>query len=173
MYLDLNHLCDTAIYACIIVTFYSISRLGEFTVPSLLKFNNAPAPYIKCLHFTVKADTKGLPILSFHIPFMKCCPEGEDMHCAPLDHLTDPAIWLNNHLHINYPAQEDHLFTWRHPKGLCPLTKTEVTKCLNELVTQYNLPNIKGHGFCIKGTLHYLLLGTPFDISQNDGEMVW
>ncbi|KAG6328039.1 hypothetical protein ID866_11050, partial [Astraeus odoratus] len=37
-YLNLESPQDAAIYACIVVTFYSISRLGEFTVPSLNKF---------------------------------------------------------------------------------------------------------------------------------------
>ncbi|KAG6329808.1 hypothetical protein ID866_9281 [Astraeus odoratus] len=58
----------------------------------------------------------------------------------------------------------DHLFSWKHPKGIRPLTKPEVTKHIHEIVTQYNLPNIKGHSLHIRGTLHYLVLGTPFHI---------
>ncbi|KAG6327954.1 hypothetical protein ID866_11135 [Astraeus odoratus] len=47
--------------------------------------------------------------------------------------------------------------------------KPEVTKCIHEIVTQYDLPNIKGHSLHIGGTLHYLLLGTPFDIVKTMG----
>ncbi|KIN99883.1 hypothetical protein M404DRAFT_53767, partial [Pisolithus tinctorius Marx 270] len=42
----LNHKdpCNTAIFACLVVSFYCIARLGEFTVPSIQSFN--PAKHI-------------------------------------------------------------------------------------------------------------------------------
>ncbi|KAG6329969.1 hypothetical protein ID866_9120 [Astraeus odoratus] len=168
-YLNLEDARDAAIYACITVTFYSVSRLGEFTVPSLNKFALDPSRYIMRSNFTVQQDIAGLPILAFRIPVTKCSSEGEDTHSAPLEHLTDPATWLNNHLRINNPAPTDHLFSWKHPKGIRPLTKPEVTKRIHEIVTQYDLPNIKGHSLRIGGTLHYLLLGTPFDVVKTMG----
>jgi hypothetical protein len=45
----------------------------------------------------------------------------------------------------------------------------EVTKRIHEIVTQYSLPVLKGHSLRIGGTLHYLLLGTPFDIVKTMG----
>ncbi|KAG6335622.1 hypothetical protein ID866_3479 [Astraeus odoratus] len=49
----------------------------------------------------------------------------------------------------HHPGPMDHLFTWRHPKGIRLLTKTEVTKCMQEIVAQYSLPNVKGHSLHI------------------------
>jgi hypothetical protein len=101
---------------------------------------------------------------------MKCSKSGETTQCAHLNHLADPIGWLDNHLRINNPGPNDHLFTWKHPKyGLRPLTKTEVTKRIHQVVIQHALPEIKGHSFRIGGTLHYLLLGTPFDIVKTMG----
>ncbi|KAG6331237.1 hypothetical protein ID866_7851 [Astraeus odoratus] len=34
----------------------------------------------------------------------------------------------------------------------------------------HDLPNIKGHSFHIGGTLHYLLLGTPFEVIKTMGQ---
>jgi hypothetical protein len=77
--------------------------------------------------------------------------------------------WLKNHFDINKPGLDDHLVAWRHTKGLQPLTKPEVTKRIHEIVTQYSLPVLKGHSLRIGGTLHYLLLGTPFDVVKTMG----
>ncbi|KAG6326904.1 hypothetical protein ID866_12185, partial [Astraeus odoratus] len=168
-YLDLESSQDAAIYACIVVTFYSISRLGKFTVPSLNKFVTSPSQYISHTYFSIQQDAKGLPVLSFHIPVTKCTPKGEKAYCALLEHLTDPAKWLDNHFCINHPNLSDHLFAWRHAKGIRPLMKLEVTKHIQEVVMHHDLPNIKGHSFCIGGTLHYLLLGTPFSVVKMMG----
>ncbi|KAG6328717.1 hypothetical protein ID866_10372 [Astraeus odoratus] len=40
---------------------------------------------------------------------------------------------------------------------------------MQEIVAQYDLPNVKGHSLCIGGTLHYLLLGTPFEVVKTMG----
>ena len=167
--MDLNHLRDTAIFACIIITFYTVSCLEEFTVPSLNKFSNSPNSFIQRHHVFPVQDHNGLPILSFHIPTTKCFSAGEMTQCATLNHLTDPVVWFQNHFNINNPGESDHLFTWRHPKGLCPLTKLEVTKRIHSIVTQYDLPILKGHSLRIGGTLHYLLIGTPFDVIKTMG----
>jgi hypothetical protein len=42
--------------------------------------------------------------------------------------------------------------------------KHEVTKCIQQVVLQYTLPNLKGHSLHIGGTLHYLLLDIQFDV---------
>ncbi|KAG6330444.1 hypothetical protein ID866_8645 [Astraeus odoratus] len=168
-YFSLDNPCDAAIYACIVTTFYMVSQLGEFMVPSLNKYTASPNLFIQCSDFSVRQGAEGLPILTFHIPTTKCARQGEDTHCTPLSHLTDPATWLDNHLSLNCPGLTDHLFAWRHPKGIRPLTKTEVTKCMQEIVAQYDLPNIKGHSLHIGGTLHYLLLGTPFEVVKTMG----
>ncbi|KIN98031.1 hypothetical protein M404DRAFT_102032, partial [Pisolithus tinctorius Marx 270] len=41
---DHNDPCDTAIFTCLVVSFYCVARLGEFTVPTIQSFN--PAKHI-------------------------------------------------------------------------------------------------------------------------------
>ncbi|KAF8120290.1 hypothetical protein EV363DRAFT_1459728 [Boletus edulis] len=109
-------------------------------------------------------------VLSFHLPTTKCSQSGETTQCAQIDHPTDPVSFLDNHFLINNPGPDDHLFAWRHPKtGLRPLTRPELNKRMQEVITQYKLAEVKGHSFRIGGTLHYLLLGTPFDVVKTMG----
>ena len=89
--------------------------------------------------------------------------------CAPILHLTDPLTWLDNHFRINTPGPKDHLFSWKYPWGLCPLTKTEVISQIKDLVHQFDLPDLKGHSLHIGGTMHHLLQGTPFDVVKTMG----
>ena len=167
-YFNLDDPRDAAIFACLVVTFYSVARLGEFTVPAISKFQ--PTQHITRAHCTRALDHNDTMILSFNLPTTKCSRSGETTQCARLKHLTDPIGWLDNHLRINNPGPNDHLFAWKHPKtGLRPLTKTEVTKRIHQITAQHSLPDIKGHSFRIGGTLHYLLLGTPFDVVKTMG----
>jgi hypothetical protein len=133
-------------------------------VSSMKKFHSSPDKYIQQKHLSSISNHNNLPILSFHLPRTKCSSTGEMTQCATLNHLTDPVAWLQNHFNINNPGMDDHLFAWRHPKGLCPLTKPEVTMRIQEIITQHDLPFLKGHSLWIGGTLHYLLRGTPFDV---------
>jgi hypothetical protein len=166
-YMDLQSPRDVVIFTCLIVTFYSVSRLGEFTVPAINKFS--PAMHIIPSHISRLQNHQGLDIIAFHLPATKCSPSGKDKQCAPIPHFTDLVTWLDNHLHINAPHLNDHLFAWRHAKGRCLLTKTEVTSRIKELIKQFELPNLKGHSLRIRGTLHYLLQGTPFDVVKTMG----
>ena len=160
---------DAAIFACLVITFYSVSHLGEFTVPSMSKFAVSPFQYNQRQHLSPIWSKNNLPILSFHIPFMKCSTSGETTQCMMLNHLTDPVAWLQNHFMINNLGPNDHLFTWKHLKGKCPLTRNEVMKHIQEIVALHSLPNLKGHSLHIGGMLHYLLQGTPFNVIKTMG----
>ena len=166
-YMDLQSLRDTVIYACIVVTFYSVSRLSEFTVPSLKKFS--PLTHITPSDVSRLRDANNFEVIVFHLPRIKCAPTGEDMQCTPIPHLTDPLTWLDNHFCINAPGPKDHLFSWKHPRGLRPLTKTEVISQIKHLVHQFDLPDLKGHSLRIGGTVHHLLQGTPFNVMKTMG----
>jgi hypothetical protein len=166
-YMDLQSPRDAAIFSCLVVTFHSISRLGEFTVPAINKFS--PAMHITPSHVSRLQNHQGLDVVAFHLPATKCSPSGEDTQCTPIPHLTDPVTWLDNHLCINAPRPNDHLFAWQHAKGRRPLTQMEVTSWIKELIKQFELPNLKGHSLRIGGTLHYLLQGTPFDVVKTMG----
>lgn len=118
-YLNLHTPCDTAIFACIVTTFYSISCLSKFTVPSLKKFS--PTVHITPSHLSRVKDRNRLEVLALHLLKTKCSPNGENTQCTPIPHLTNPVKHIDNHLQINTPGSNNHLFAWRHPKGLHPL----------------------------------------------------
>ncbi|KIK72868.1 hypothetical protein PAXRUDRAFT_21494 [Paxillus rubicundulus Ve08.2h10] len=81
---------------------------------------------VPVLEFT---DHNGLPVTIFHLPSTKCDPSDKDTQCAPLNIPSDPIKALLNHLTVNNPALNDHIFAWRHPQsGLRPLSKSKVTK---------------------------------------------
>ena len=156
---------DAAIYACMVVTFYCIARLGEFTVKSIKIFN--PDKHITQHNFSSLHNQNNLPVLKFTIPTTKYEPEsGEDVHCAPQQGcITDPEEALRNHFRINPAPPNIHLFAWKHPKGgLRPLSKTQFTSRISAIVKQCGLANLQGHSLRIGETLFYLLKGIPFDI---------
>ncbi|KAI6008427.1 hypothetical protein EDC04DRAFT_2871493 [Pisolithus marmoratus] len=159
---------DAAIFACLTVVFYCITRLGEFTVQSIKQF--CPTKHITRAHVTHHHDLNSLPVTKFRIPWTKTSPMGEDTQCAPLGGITDPIRALERHLHMNPADPGAHLFTWKHPtSGLRPLSRSEVIKCITSLMAAHNLPSFKGHSLRIGGTLHYLLCRTPFDVVK----MIW
>ena len=65
-YMDLRSPRDAAIFACIVVTFYSISRLGKFTVPSLKEFS--PLTHVTPSHISRLTDTNNFEVIAFHLP---------------------------------------------------------------------------------------------------------
>jgi hypothetical protein len=109
---------DTAIFTCITTSFYSITRLGEFTVPSIKAFNSAR--HITHKNILETKDHNGLTVKKFHIPGTKISPiEGEDTYRAAQIGPTDLQAALENHLHINPAERNAHLFAWqRHETPL-------------------------------------------------------
>jgi hypothetical protein len=163
--LNMNDPGDAAVYACTVITFYCIPRLGEFTVPNVReKFE--PMKYISRRDIFMLKDKDGLPVIKFRIPVTKCDPSGEDVQCAPQSGcVTDPETALQNHLRLNPAPPNAHLFAWKHPRsGLRPLSKMQVMNKLVIVAKQNNLADLKGHSLCIGGTLFYLLKGVPFDV---------
>ncbi|KAG8213827.1 hypothetical protein J3R82DRAFT_10546, partial [Butyriboletus roseoflavus] len=152
------------LYACITTVFYCVTRLGEFTVPAISKFN--PSKHI--LHHNVEFlwNNKGHPVLKFSLLATKYASEGKDMQCAPQSNCTtDPEVALQNHFRINIPLPDAHLLTWKHQKGgLHPLSKNKVILQRVAIAKQTSLSNLKGHSLHIGRTLFYLLKGVPFDI---------
>ncbi|KAG2050947.1 hypothetical protein BDR06DRAFT_1063711 [Suillus hirtellus] len=160
-HLDLNNPKDAAIFTYITTSFYAIMRLGEFTVPSLKLFD--PLKHITRAHVTQKTDRNNPPITSFFLPSMKSSPlKGEEAYWSAQEA-------LENHLRLNPAENSAHLFAWKHPNSLCPLSKKELTKRINQISSLTNLPNLKGHGLRIGGTLEYLLQGVPFNIVKAMG----
>jgi hypothetical protein len=83
---------DATIFTCITTTFYSIARLGEFTVPAIRTFD--PAKHITQDSISETTDLNGLPVTKFHIPSMKMSPvEGGDAYWSKMDSQTQKLPW--------------------------------------------------------------------------------
>ncbi|KAF8833786.1 hypothetical protein BDN67DRAFT_998878 [Paxillus ammoniavirescens] len=141
--MNLEDPCDTAIFACLVSSFYCIARLGEFTVPAISRFD--PAKHISCAGLIIMRNHNNLPVMKFSIPNTKTSSDGEEVHCAPHE-----------------PP---------HPSStMCLLSKKEVIKRIDTIAKAYpNLPDLKGHSLRIGGTLHYLLNSVPFDVVKTMG----
>ncbi|KAG2153848.1 hypothetical protein DEU56DRAFT_907328 [Suillus clintonianus] len=120
--LNLEDPKDAAIFACITTSFYSIARLGEFTVSAVKDFDSHR--HVTRGDVSEGTDRNGLAITKFHIPSTKSSPkEGEDAYWAEQQGLSDPKAALENHFHINQGEKSDHLSVG-DPQGkayaLCP-----------------------------------------------------
>ncbi|EIW76487.1 hypothetical protein CONPUDRAFT_64336 [Coniophora puteana RWD-64-598 SS2] len=163
--LDPTNSCDAAVYACLVVSFYCVARLGEFTVPSTDAFKANPRSYISRRDVAEVVDRNGLKATRFHIPKTKTSPvAGADTQCASQSDATDPITALNNHLRVNAAPTDAHLFAWHHPKrGIVALSKWQFLRRLSAAADTLQIPLAKGHGIRIGGTLEYLLRGVPFE----------
>jgi hypothetical protein len=171
----LNHLTrtdplDAAIAACLTTTFWSVSRLGEFTVKTLNSFSTKK--HITMSATTLDQDRNGLQVRTFKIPFTKMSKEkGETTSWAQQLGPTDPWEAFENHRQINAPPQNAHIFAYKtnRRKVLTPLTKRKVIERVRSIASANDLPIFEGHGLRIGGTLEYLLRGIPFEVVQSMG----
>lgn len=165
--LDTSDPLDAAVAACLTTTFWTVARTGEFTVPSIGKFD--PGLHVKRSDIHRDQDRNGLKVTVFFLPRTKCSDTGEDVYWGAQDGPADPAPLLENHLLVNDAPPTAHLFAYRHTKGLRPLTKKVFMDRLNDIALSIGLEPLKGHGIRIGGTLEYLLRGVPFDVVKSIG----
>lgn len=156
-----------AVKSCLLTTFYSAARLGEFTVKRLNAFD--PTLHVKVSDVTQTTDKNGLRMTVFHIPKTKSAPEGEDVSWAAQSGPTDPEAAHKNHLHINSPPPDHPLFSYRHKTGYRPLSKREFLKVIGKAAHDAGVEPLQGHGIRIGATLEYLLRGVPFDVMKSIG----
>ncbi|GLB39889.1 putative tyrosine recombinase [Lyophyllum shimeji] len=167
-HLDLNDPLDAAVDACLSTTFYTAARLGEFTVPRLDAFR--PEEHIKPSDVRHETDRNGLKSTVFHIPRTKTQPiEGEDVSWSAQHGPTDPERSLNNHLKVNEPPANGHLFAYKYKNTHRPLTKPKFLQRLAKAARDADLDPLQGHGIRIGATLEYLLRGIPFDVVKVKG----
>ncbi|GBE84549.1 hypothetical protein SCP_0605280 [Sparassis crispa] len=166
--LDLSLPLDAAVYACLTTTFFCAARLGEFTLPNLKAFERTV--HIKHSDVREGEDRHGYRVTVFHLPRTKTSPEGEDVYWAEQQGLADPKGALAQHLAVNGAAQDTPLFSWHHPQGLRPLTRSEFLKRLNTAAAALGATNsLKGHGIRIGAVLEYLLRGISFEVVKSIG----
>lgn len=161
--LDLNHPLHAAVFACLTTSFFTIARTGEFTVTSLQNFRDNPQVHVRVDCMRQEEDRNGFKVTVFRLPRTKTSLDGEDVYWAEQSGPADPKAALQQHLVVNNPPPSAHLFSWRHPGGLRPLTRGEFLKCLQTAGDRLGLEGLKGHGIRIGGTLEYLLRGVPFE----------
>ena len=153
---------DSAVFACLTTCFYAAARVGEFLVPRLDAFS--AAKHITSANLRVDRNTEGLEVTVLHLPHTKAAPlEGEDVFWSSHPGPTDPYEALDNHLRINNPARDAHLFAYRHKDQLLPLTKPAFVKRLAVAAREAGKEPLQGHGIRIGATLFYLLHGMPIE----------
>ncbi|KAJ8596779.1 hypothetical protein M405DRAFT_725572 [Rhizopogon salebrosus TDB-379] len=91
--MDLNDPLQAATYACLTVSFFTIARMGEFTVPSLHAFD--PLTHVKVSDIHYEKDRNGFDVIVFHLPWTKSSPIGEDLYCATQSGGADPRYALH------------------------------------------------------------------------------
>lgn len=164
-HLDLQSPAHLAVFACLTTTFFSIARLGEFTVKSLLAFKSAS--HISRGGMRTELDKKGGFTTVFHLPKTKTSLVGEDVFWARQSGDWDPDAALRAHLQVNATLDENPnltaLFAYRHLGSLRPLTKKFFLDTVSQAARSAGMEALQGHGIRIGGTLEYLLRGVPFE----------
>jgi hypothetical protein len=160
---------DVAILACLTTAFWGTARLGEVTVPNLKSFN--PETHVKVSDVKHDVlDRNSLKQTVIFIPWTKAAGEkGEDIFWAEQDGIINPRSALENHLKINNPPKESHLFSFKHDDSMRPMTRHIFLARINKIIKDNNLPHLQGHGIRIGSTLEYLLRGIPFDVVKAKG----
>ncbi|KAF7986134.1 hypothetical protein HWV62_38490 [Athelia sp. TMB] len=166
--LDSSQPLDVAVRAALNVMFYSLARTGELTVPSQPAFDIAA--HVKLENMQDDVDRNGFPFRVLHLPRTKSAPDaGKDIVFASQSGPLDPWVALQDHLHINDPPHQAHLFTYKADGKHKPLTKPVFIRWLNEAATTLSIGHIKGHSICIGGTLEFLLRGIAFEVVKSLG----
>ncbi|PPQ84439.1 hypothetical protein CVT24_009818 [Panaeolus cyanescens] len=170
-FFDMSNSLDVAVFACLTTVFWSVSRLGEFTVPRVAAFD--PLVHVK-VSDVVAGETVGalgLPVTSFRIPRTKTAPQGETVQWSPQVGNADPKRALDAHLALNKPGPGDHLFAWRASPTSPPhpLSRHSFLRRVNVAASHASLARLQGHSLRIGGVLVYLLRGIPFDVVKTLG----
>ncbi|KIL60835.1 hypothetical protein M378DRAFT_13874 [Amanita muscaria Koide BX008] len=165
--LQLDNPRHAAVFACLTTTFYAAARLGEFTVPNLATFS--PTTHVKPSDVKQDQDRSGNEVTIFRLPKTKTKIDGEEVFWATQEGPTDPrAAWFN-HLEVNAPPANGHLFAYRHKDGHRPLTKPEFLKVVNGAARTAALEPMHGHSIRIGATLEYILRGMSFEAMKAKG----
>ena len=144
-HLKLNNPLDAAVFACLTTCFYAAARPGEFVVPRLDAFS--PSRHVTVANLRVDRNADGLEVTVLHLPHTKAAPlEGEDVFWSSHPGPTDPYSALDNHLQVNHPSADTHLFAYRNKDQLRPLTKTAFMRRLTSTARQAGLEPLQGHG---------------------------
>ena len=158
--LDISVSLDAAVWAALLVIFWSTSRCGEFLLPRLDAFD--PQLHIQTQHYTT--STQGTVLVhNFHLPWTKTRKlAGDDVFFAGQTGPCDPVAALCAHLELNKPAPDAPLFEHVVRGKRRPLTVSAMRHRLKSAAASLNLVMPPGHSARIGSLLWYLLNGMPF-----------
>jgi hypothetical protein len=159
--LDLQNPLDAATFACLTTCFYAVGRVGEFTVTRLTGFD--PTKHVTPANLRQEKDRNGLQVTVLHLPSTKTSSEGEDVSWARQNGPTDPYEGLENHMQVNQPPADGHLFAYKWKSGHRPLTKKTFINRLAQAARKAGEDPLQGHGIRIGSTLEYLLRGISME----------
>ena len=122
-----------------------------------------PTKHVTPANIREERDRSGLHVTVLHLPCTKASPGGEDVTWARQHGPTDPYQALENHMHINKPPVDGHLFAYVWKSGHRPLTKMAFIRHLARASRTAGEEPLQGHGIRIGSTLEYLLCGISFE----------
>jgi integrase len=163
---------DLAWWACLLTTFWSCSRLGEFTVKDGVAFD--PRYHIARGRVSNKSRD-GDHIKDFFLPWTKVAKtKGEHVFWATQPGAADPLRAFVAHLAFNDPPDEGaHLFSYRDGTSkedgsphYEPMRRSAFLGRMNELCAELGETPPNGHSIRIGSILEYLLRGTEFAVGK-------
>ena len=160
---------DAAVLACLTTAFWGTVRLGEVTMKTPMTFN--PNIHVKVLDVRYGVlDKNRLEMMAIFLPWTKVAREkGKDIFWAKQEGVVDPESALANHLNINKPPPNAHLFSYRYQKGHCPMIRDSFLQRINKIANNKGLNKRPGHRIRVRSTLEYLLRGVPFPVIKAKG----
>lgn len=168
--MDLKNPFDAAVFACLTTTFWSVARLGEFTIQRLNAFD--PEAHVKRANLDMNVtDRHGNKITTIFIPRTKASKnQGEELNWAAQPHTrADPEKATRNHLNINQFDDKLHLFHHHWRGASRPMSKNIFLTRIRKALTDAKRKQITGHSLRVGGTLEYLLRGIEFPVVRVKG----
>ncbi|KAE8238245.1 hypothetical protein A4X06_0g8916 [Tilletia controversa] len=163
---------DSAVWACILVAFWGLARLGELLVKNGKSFNKRWNPPSAKFAWETAARTNP-PVIAgvISLPWTKTQANGEKLVLAPQTQGPCPVQALQHHLHINKPPAASHLFGYYQGKKFVSLTRSVFQHRLSELLAAAGIAaaTLQGHSLRIGGCTELLLRGTPIDTVRLHG----
>ncbi|PSR77446.1 hypothetical protein PHLCEN_2v7877 [Hermanssonia centrifuga] len=153
--LNRNDPFDAAVRFCATSLLFGIARSGELTTKSMKTFDpaiNIPARNIR----RERMEASGTEVVILHIPKTKADQvNGEDIRFSSQPSLDiDPVEEMENHLRINAPAPDEHLFAYSliRPKSRpsrVPLSYQRFSSRMKEAAEEAGIRSLLGHAFRI------------------------
>ena len=158
--LDLTSHFDAAVAACAIIAFWGQCHLGELLPSSQASPLDMSFPTRSGLRKSPQNHHSYL----LHLPRTKTSCHGKDIVLVNQHSPINPISLLNNIFHVNTTPGDHHIFLYKTPDGLSPLTKPLFLRCCNEIWQALGYLHTTGHCFRIGGATKLLITGTPPDV---------